>query len=85
LVIEEHVHIFDTVLKHPTAALDLIGKTNAATDCALLATRCTVVYRIASVHEELRDDRQLEHRLERTGRQDAQGGRQVKKNEHTTI
>jgi hypothetical protein len=53
LVVEEHVQVLDAVLKHPTAALDLVGKTNAATDYALLATCGTVVCCIASVHEEL--------------------------------
>jgi hypothetical protein len=37
--------------------------------------RGTVVCRIASVHEELCDDAQLEHRLGRVGRQGAQGWR----------
>jgi hypothetical protein len=52
-VVKKHVQVLDVVLKHLTAALNLVGKTNAATDYTLLATCGMVVCRIASVHEEL--------------------------------
>ena len=86
LVVEEHVHVLDAVLEHPTAPLDLVEKELLLQTARYLQRDGTFVCRIALVHEELRDDARLERRLGRargTGRQGRRG--QVKKNGHTTI
>jgi hypothetical protein len=60
LVVEEHVHVLDTVLKLASAPLDLIEEKLLLKTARYLQRDCTVVCCNALVHKQLREDARLE-------------------------